>query len=340
MPDLSPSDLPVLDKIQELIVLMGREPSTYQTELVSQLIQTSLKLLGDDINLGQLKLITRALKEMRYAYKTFGQYPDALRVSIFGSARTPENHPDFKAAARFSKEMAEAGWMCMTGAANGIMKAGLEGAHQDKRFGLTIRLPFETVTNLHIENDPKLVVFRYFFTRKLMFVSHSDAFAAFPGGYGTMDELFEVLTLMQTGKSEIVPLVLIEGADRKYWDEWENYVKQHLLDNGWISEEDLQLYYRAPTVEEAVKHILHFYSLYHSSRYVKDRLVIRLNRKLDSAKIDELNETFSDLIEEGKIETCDPFPEEEDHLDKPRIAFIHNRKYFGRLRALINAING
>lgn len=339
MSELSTNDPPILDRIQELISLMGGLPESYEGELVTQLVQTSLKMLDKKVELGELKLITRALKEMRYAYQTFGKYNNSLRVSIFGSARTGESHPDYLVALNFSKIMSDAGWMCMTGGANGIMKAGLEGAHQDRRFGLTIRLPFETVANPHIDKDPKLVVFRYFFTRKLMFASHSDAFAAFPGGYGTMDELFEILTLMQTGKSEIAPLVLVEGADRTYWKEWERYIDEHLLKNGWISPDDKNLYCIAKTAEEAATHILRFYSIYHSSRYVKEFFVIRLTEPLSEKKLAELNARYSDIIEEGKIEPCEAFPEENEYLENPRIAFKHTRNHFGRLRLLIDDIN-
>lgn len=339
MSDLSTNDPPILDRIQELISLMGGSIDSYEGELVTQLVQTSLKMLDKKVELGELKLITRALKEMRYAYQTFGKYKDMKRVSIFGSARTAENHPDYLVALSFSKIMSDSGWMCMTGGANGIMKAGLEGAHQDRRFGLTIRLPFETVANAHIDKDPKLVVFRYFFTRKLMFASHSDAFAAFPGGYGTLDELFEILTLMQTGKSEIVPLVLVEGADRSYWKEWERYIDDHLLKNGWISASDKNLYHIAKTAEEAAEHILKFYSTYQSSRYVKEFFVIRLRQPLGQEKLDELNKRYSDIIEEGKIEPCLPFPEESEDLECPRVAFKHTRNHFGRLRMLIDDIN-
>lgn len=340
MTEISTNDSPILDRIQELILMMGVSPDTYEGELIVQLIQTSLKLTRDKIELGQLKLITRAMKEIRYAYRTFSQYPETRKVSIFGSARTPENHPDYLAAIQFSKLMADAGWTCITGGANGIMKAGLEGAHQERRFGLSIRLPFETIANSHIENDPKLIMFKYFFTRKLMFVSHSDAFAAFPGGFGTMDELYEVLTLIQTGKSEILPLVLIEGAKGDYWEQWEKYVQKHLLANGWISPDDCKLYFRAKSVKEASDHIQNFYSNYHSSRYVGDLFVIRLNRPLPLKKLASLSKRYAKLIESGSIEVSDPLKEETDHLDKFRIVFKHTRREIGLLRALIDDING
>lgn len=205
------NDEKIVKAIRALISECGGESGTFEGDLVTQLIQTSLRLLLDGHDTGQLKLITRAMKEMRYAYHIFNQYGGIRRVSIFGSARTPEDHPDYKVAKDFSKQMADYGWMVITGAANGIMKAGLEGAKKEAGFGLSIKLPFETSVHSFIEGDPKLMSFKYFFTRKLMFMSHSDAVTAFPGGFGTMDELFEVLTLLQTGKANIVPVVLMEG---------------------------------------------------------------------------------------------------------------------------------
>ena len=335
----SVNDPPILDKINELIELVGARSDEYEGELAAQVIQTALKLLLDKTDLGQMKLMTRALKEMRYAYRTFSRYPVTRRVSIFGSARTPEAHPDYQAALRFSHLMATSGWACMTGGADGIMKAGLQGVEQDQRFGLSILLPWEAGSNTLIDKDPKLMMFRYFFTRKLMFVSHSDAFAAFPGGLGTMDELFEVLTLMQTGKAEIMPLVLIEGNERAYWKSWEDYVKDHLLANGWISPKDTTLYYMAKSPEDARDHILKFYSNYNSSRYVKDRFVIRLNKEPRAQDLKSLSKEFASLIEKGELEKTARYPEESDVPDLPRVSFIHTRKDFSRMRELINKFN-
>lgn len=336
---MNPNDPPLLDKINELIELVGAKSDDYEGELAQQLIQTALKLLIDKTDLGQMKLMTRAVKEMRYAFKTFSHYPATRRVSIFGSARTPEMHLDYEAALEFSRLMAAHGWACMTGAAEGIMKAGLEGVEHTHRYGLSILLPWETGANPLIEKDPKLMMFRYFFTRKLMFVSNSDAFAAFPGGFGTMDELFEVLTLMQTGKAEIMPVVLVEGEKRDYWKSWEEYIKEHLLKNGWISPMDTSLYHIAKDPEDACRHILHFYSNFHSYRYVKDHFVIRLNKELTSENLKSLTAEFSSLIQSGEIEKTARFPEEDDVPDLPRITFIHTRKDYSLMRALIDRIN-
>jgi hypothetical protein len=335
----NPQELELEQKIKELIAFNGSDPETFDANLISQLISSSLKLLKENPDTGQLKLMTRAFKEMRYAYHIFNQHPSGRRISIFGSARTPENHPDYLEAKNFSSLMAKNGWVCITGAADGIMKAGLEGAQKASSFGLSIRLPFETPSNSLLAGDPKLITFRYFFTRKLMFLSHSDAVAAFPGGVGTQDELFEVLTLMQTGKANIIPVVLIQGAGT-YWQEWQDYVFRNLLDKGWISQEDLSLYYMAHDSKDAVAHILQFYHRYHSSRYVKDTLVLRLLSHLNHDQIAQLNQEFGPvLVKEGEIYLTTALPEEDDHLELPRLAFVHNRRHFGTLRQMIDRIN-
>lgn len=326
-------------RIRELMAYCGSQNDSFQSELVLQLIQTSLRFLWEGHDTGQLKLIARAMKEMRNAYRIFNHYEGVRRVSIFGSARTPPDHPDYLLAKKFSSRMAESGWMCITGGAHGIMKAGLEGAKKEAGFGLTIKLPFETA-NEFIEGDPKQISFKYFFTRKLMFMSHSDAVVAFPGGVGTMDELFEVLTLMQTGKAHIMPVILMEGGEGGYWKTWDEFVEKQFLAKGWISAEDRNFYTIAQGVDDAVAHIQQFYHRYHSSRYVKDQLVIRLHQALHPQQIDKLNAEFSILFKTGKIESCNPFSEENDHLELPRITFCHTRSHFGTLRALIDAING
>jgi uncharacterized protein (TIGR00730 family) len=329
----------VEQKIKELMTLIGADPQSQEADLVGQIIYTSLRMVKEDFDMGQLKLMTRSFKEMRHAYHVFNKHQTGRCVSIFGSARTPELDPDYQAAKAFSAAIAAKGWVCMTGAADGIMRAGLEGAPKNSSFGLSIRLPFENTNHTLLVDDPKLINFRYFFTRKLMFLSHSDAIAAFPGGVGTQDELFESLTLMQTGRSNIVPLVLLEGGLSNYWEAWEHYIQNHLLANGFINAEDQYLYYRAPGVQEAVNHILQFYHRYHSSRYVKDTLVIRLLAPLTLRQIAFLNDEFKPLIKQGSIYATSALAEEDDHLDLPRIAFEHNHKFFGLLRAMIDRIN-
>lgn len=330
----------IVKSIHDLLILCGGISNSFSMNLATQMIQTTLKLVADQHDLGQMKLISRALKEMRYAYKIFGQYPNVRRVSIFGSARTSPKHPDYIAAHNFSRLMAKSHWMCITGAAEGIMRAGITGAQKESSFGLSISLPWETTENSPMHGDPKHMIFRYFFTRKLMFLSHADAVAAFPGGYGTQDELFEVLTLMQTGKSNIIPLVLVEGKSGSYWKEWEKYIHEQLLNNRWISQEDLRLYYIASSSADAKKHIMKFYRRYHSSRYVKELLVIRLQKALTSRQLEELNEKFSSLVADGKMYRGDALPDEEGQWKElPRLFFVHTRRDFGLLRILIDQIN-
>lgn len=341
-PETAPIDIHeerIVKEIHHLIESCGESPQGLAGDLVTQMIQTSLRLMKEKHSMWQLKLINRALKEMRYAYNIFNQYPDARCISIFGSARTPEGHRDYLAAKAFSTHMADLGWMCITGAANGIMRAATEGAQAESSFGLSIRLPFEIPTNTLLEGDPKLMIFRYFFTRKLMFIGHSDAIAAFPGGVGTLDELFEVLTLMQTGKAEIVPLVLVEGKSGRYWKHWQEYITAQLLNQGWISPTDRHLYHIAPTPEAAKDHILQFYRRYHSSRYVKEQLVIRMLTPLNRTQLQKLNRKYRSLVQSGEMVLRDAFPEETDHLELPRLAFHHTRRDFGLIRALIDSIN-
>ena len=325
--------------IEALIESVGGNPSTFDGQLVMQLVQTSLKLIRDGHDTGQLKLLNSALKEMRHAYRVFNKYRGIPKITIFGSARTPPTHADYIAAREFSAAIAKQGWMAITGAGDGIMKAGHEGPQRESSFGLSIRLPFETTANAVIEGDPKLINFRYFFTRKLMFMTHADAVSVFPGGFGTQDELFESLTLVQTGKSNIIPIVLLEGAGGQYWKNWEHYILKNLLANGWISPEDPGIYHIAQSSEDAVEHILRFYSVYHSSRYVGNVLVIRLRQEITAAQLDSLNTEFKDLVKSGSITATGPLEVERDHLNLPRIAFEHTRCRFGRVRALLNRIN-
>ena len=335
----------------------SRKPDTYRSEaeglldrltdggseldrrLAADMIRTAVRLLDDGCDTGQMKMMTNALREMRSSWRVFADYKGIRKVSIYGSARTPEDHPDYTAARHFSRLMAEESWMAITGAGDGIMKAGHEGPTRDASFGLRIRLPFETAANEVIEGDPKLISFRYFFTRKVMFMAHADAVAVFPGGFGTQDELFEALTLIQTGKSNLIPVVLMEGDGGVYWEHWMNYVEKNLGDNGWISPEDYSLIHRASSPEDGCRHILQFYRVYHSKRYVGDHLVVRLRHRLSDEVLAGLNDEFADLVHTGAIEQSAALPEETDHLDLPRLVFHHHRRGWARVRQLIDRIN-
>ncbi len=335
----TPFDPQSVKQIDALIAHCGGDPSSYEGNLIRQFMQTGLRLLTEEHDTGQLKLLTRALKEMRYAFNVFNQYPHSRRISIFGSARTQEDHPDYLVAKELSEIMAANEWMCITGASNGIMKAGLEGSKRKGSFGLSIRLPFEIPINKVIEEDPKHILFRYFFTRKLMFLSQSDAVAALPGGVGTMDELFEALTLIQTGKADIIPVVLLEHKGGSYWRGWEHYINEHLLAKGMISPEDQYLYKITTSAQEAADHIRHFYKRYHSSRYVGDMFVIRLLNPLTDTQVSSLNKKFAALLMSGEMKMSEPLKGEDEHLKLPRLVFHYTRRDFGLLRTLIDHIN-
>ncbi len=334
------NDPAVQERISDLIEsVTGAANTSFEHRLVRELVTAGLKLIPDGRDTGELKLMALAVKELRYAYRVFAQYPEQKKITIFGSARTPEDHPDYAAAVEFSRLMAKKGWMSITGAGDGIMKAGHEGPGREASFGVAIRLPFETTANTVIDGDDKLINFRYFFTRKLMFLSQCDAVALFPGGFGTMDEAFEVLTLIQTGKSSMVPIVLLEGEGIPYWDLWDEFVKDRLLNNGMISEEDLSLYRVCHTPKEAVDTVERFYRTYHSSRYVRDDLVIRLNHPISDEAIGALNDEFAVLLKSGRIVQRGAYAEEQDHVSLPRLSFTHTRHKFGLVRRMIDRIN-
>lgn len=313
---------------------------TGDPDLYEGMIRTICRLSVDGATRAEAKLVERALAELRYAFKTFAPYEHIPKVTIFGSARTPENHPEYQQALKFAERMRESNWMVITGAGDGIMKAGHGGAGADASFGVAIRLPFEQKTNAIIAENKKLVNFRYFFTRKLMFTKEAKAVALFPGGFGTQDEGFEVLTLIQTGKAILVPIVLLDAPGGTYWQHWRTYVKAELLHTGMISPEDMNLIKLTDDVEVAVQEILTFYKRFHSYRYVRDRLVIRLNEPISDPALAHIREHFTDIIESGTVERISAMDEERDDVpEKPRIAMYFNRRSHGRLRQMINYIN-
>jgi len=311
-------------------------------DLVGEIIANALKLLRDHTNRGDVKLIDKSFKELRYGLKVFAPFREVRKVSIFGSARTPENHADYQQAADFAKKMAAIGWMVITGAGGGIMAAGHGGAGPEPSFGLSIRLPFEQRTNQTIADDPKLINFKYFFTRKVTFLKESDAFALLPGGFGTLDEAFELLTLMQTGKSDVKPIILLEEPGGTYWTEWLRFVQGHLLERGLISKEDLLLLRRTETLEQAVAEVVRFYSNYQSQRYVDGRLVLRVLRLPPKRELERLALSFADILREPGLEPVDASEreiEDGDALELRRLALEFNQTSFGRLRQLIDELN-
>jgi uncharacterized protein (TIGR00730 family) len=339
-PSKAGADAELKAKIRALIDHKGGGANE---DLVEDLIENALKILKDVQSRGDVRVIQTAVRELRYAFRLFEPYASKRKVSVFGSARTKPDRFEYQKAAEFSQKMVEAGFMVITGAGGGIMQAGHEGAGAENSFGCNIRLPWEQSANPVIQSDQKLITFRYFFTRKLTFIRHSDAIVLFPGGFGTMDEGYEALTLMQTGKSRLMPLILVDKPGGSYWKTWDKHVQEHLLRNGLISEDDLNLYEVTDDVDHAVRVITRFYRNYHSSRFVRDLYVIRLLHPVTETAIRALNEDFADIISGEPIHAIEATADEredEDYINLPRIAFTFNRRDYGRLRELINALNG
>ena len=329
------------EKVAELLVEAG---ITHHDDLIFEMVVSALRMGRESRHRGDLKLVNSALKELRYSFLVFEPYGQVPKVSIFGSARVTPDDPAYEVARDFGREMAEQDWMVITGAGPGIMEAGIEGAGADRAFGVNIVLPFEQDAAPVIAGDPKLINYRYFFTRKIMFMKESEAFALLPGGFGTMDEAFELLTLMQTGRSPISPVVLIEPENSTYWDTWIHFVRTELIKRrGLISADDLCLVRHCATVHDAVTEIVHFYSSYHSMRSVGRKLVIRLRREVTDDELAQLNKDFADIVADGAIERTGPSQAELDDGDVAelsRVAFVFNRVHFPRLRRLIDQLNG
>ncbi len=343
-PRVGRSDPKALDRQappEDELVSRGVTPQRI-SDLIRRIRESANKLAVDRPARGDLKIISRTLRELRYAFKVFSPYRTRRKVTVFGSARTQPEHASYKQAVEYGRAMAEAGWLVVTGAAAGIMEAGHVGAGRENSMGLNILLPFEQSANRIIAGDPKLVHMKYFFTRKLMFVKESHAMCLLPGGFGTLDEGLEVLTLLQTGKRDMVPVVFLDEPGGDYWHEFDRFVRRQLLGQKMICPEDLHLYRLTDNVDEAVAETLDFFRVYHSMRYVHQRLVLRLRTPLDEELLDEINADFADLLQRGAFEQRSALPEEKDEPDSadlPRLVFHYNRKSFGRLRLLIDRIN-
>ena len=328
--------------LTEVLAHAGDLGGPRQEQYLREILLTVLRLVRDGTSVGDLKIINTALKEMRYAFKVFEPYRHVRKVSTFGSARTRETARTYKQAHEFARRICGEGYMLLTGAGGGIMRACQEGSGRERSFGVNIRLPFEQEPNEFIVRDPKLISFKYFFTRKLMFIKEADAIVLFPGGFGTHDEGFESLTLVQTGKSRPMPIVFLDAPRGTYWKTWKRYVEEHLLRRRLISPEDMSLFLVTDDVEAAVEEIRGFYRVYHSSRYVGDRFVIRLNAALAPSFVAELNREFADILDEGAFEVGAALPEEQGEAEiahLPRLVFRFNRMRFARLREMIDRIN-
>jgi len=325
--------------VEELAAATGRPDDL---DLIAELLVSSVRLGCEDADRGELKLVNSALKELRHSFAVFAPYRGIRKATIFGSARIREGDPAYRTAAAFGEAIAERGWMVITGAGPGIMAAGMEGAGSDCSFGVNIQLPFESEANEFITDDPKLINFRYFFTRKVMFMKESHGYALLPGGFGTMDEAFELLTLMQTGKSPIAPVVLLDPPESTYWDYWAEFVEKELVEGGLISQADLSLVFATDDPVAAADHICDFYSTYHSMRYVGKRLVLRLQRQIGDEELEGLNDNFSDLLADGKIERGEPSRAEiadNDELALTRLVMNFDRHAHARLRQMIDFLN-
>lgn len=318
----------------------GRRETEIQ-RLLDQIRETADKLHRDAATRGDLKLLSRSLKELRYAFKVFTPYRGRRKVTIFGSARTLPDHPTYEAAVEFSRRMADDGWLVITGAGSGIMEAGHRGAGRESAMGLNIVLPFEQQANPVIHGDEKLVNMKYFFTRKLMFVKECDAVACLPGGFGTLDEAFEVLTLVQTGKRDIFPIVLLDAPGGTFWKTLDDYIRHSLYENGMISPEDFALYKVTDSVDEAIREIEQFYKVYHSMRYVRNRLVLRTRTPIAESLLSALSTEFADILSDGKFEVSQALPQEDEPEihDLPRLVFNFNRRSVGRLRMMVDCLN-
>jgi hypothetical protein len=320
----------------EIAELVERTADPANADLVFELVASAMRLAADRADRGDLKLANASLQEMRHAFNVFAPYRAARKLAIFGSARTQPDDPLYEQARALAAQVA-------TGAGPGIMEAGLEGAGPENAFGVAITLPFEATTSQFIDGDPKLVNFRYFFTRKLEFIKESDAFVLLPGGFGTLDEAFELLTLLQTGKAQPGPVVLLDVPGGTYWQSWREFVMRELHDAGYISADDLCLVRVTDSIDEAVAEVFGFYSNYHSLRFVSGVLVLRMHRAPTPDELDAIAVDFADIIVRGEYEVVAATPAEvadADHVDLARLAFRFDRRNWARLRELIDRING
>ncbi|TMA54746.1 MAG: LOG family protein [Deltaproteobacteria bacterium] len=312
-------------------------------KLVREMVETCLKLLRNGTPVGDIKILNAALRELRYAFKVFAPYRNVRKVSVFGSARSARESSACRTAFEFAQRIRDAGYMVITGAGHGIMGACQEGAGPDHSFGVNIRLPFEQGPNEVIAKDPKLLTFRYFFTRKLIFIKEADAAALFPGGFGTHDEAYQCLTLVQTGKTKPMPIVFLDAPRGTYWKTWKRYVGEHLLRHRLISPEDMALFKVTSSVDEAVEEITRFYRVYHSARTVDRNLVIRLTHRIPESLVTQLGHDFADIVVKGEIVQTGALEEEREDAPElvrlPRLVLEFNRSSFGRLRQLIDRLN-
>ncbi|HYC56393.1 MAG TPA: LOG family protein [Candidatus Binatia bacterium] len=310
--------------------------------ILEAMLDDAIGLVADGTDVADLKLLAAVVSELRRAMAVFRPYPGLRKVTAFGSARTRRGEPIYTMAIDFGRRIADAGFMVITGGGPGIMSAVVEGAGPDRSFGVGIRLPFEQQPADPLRGDPKLIEFKYFFTRKLFFLKEASAVVLFPGGLGTHDEGFETLTLVQTGKSRPVPIVCLDVPGSSYWVEWDAYLRRDLLARGLISEYDLNLYRITDDVGAAVEEITRFYSVYHSMRTIRGKTILRLQHDVGDDVLTSLGEEFADVLARAPVRRVRALKEEMDepaiaHL--PRISLDFDQHGFGRLRKLIDRVN-
>ena len=328
--------------LHQISVLLDSREDDLHAVLMTELLTGLLKLHDAHLDLLDVKIVNRAVKELRHAFSIFHGYRNRQKVSIFGSARTLSDDPNYQLAYQFAQSIVREGFMVITGGADGIMRAAQEGAGRENSFGVNIMLPFEQGPNSTIADDPKIITFKYFFTRKLMFQKEANAIALFPGGFGTHDEGFEILTLAQTGKSDPQPIICLQAPGCDYWDDWSAFVTRQLLKRKLINEEDMSLFTIVNSAEAAVSQILRFYRRYHSMRFVGRELAMRLKQTITPEQLEQLRDRFADLLSDGTFELRGPLAEELDEpalRDLPRLVFNFNRRSTGRLRQLISYLN-
>lgn len=333
------SNGPIDDLIDEIL----RLAEVHHPETVREIVLNALKA-GQEVDyLADLKMMRVTLREMRNTTRLFGAYRGRKKVTIFGSARTAPEEPIYQKCVTFARQLNRLGYMVITGGGPGIMQAGNEGAGPENSFAVNIRLPFEQDTNPVMGNSRNVITYKYFFNRKVAFLKEAHAVALFPGGFGTLDEAMETLTLIQTGKNPPIPLVLIDDDEGGYWEPWFAFIRDTLLTRGLISGEDFGLFTITRDPFEAAQVINDFYRVYHSSRFVGKTLVIRLNKPLSAEQVGTLQEEFAEIVEPGsRLAMTPPLPEECDQpdlLDLPRLAFVFNRRNYGLLEAFIRRLN-
>ncbi len=326
---------------QQLLDLLGDDHTAgIEEEIFRDMLYNIGKLQNEKLDVVELRLLSTAFAELRYALSMFKPYRGIPKAAVFGSARLKGDHPDFKIASEFGKKLAKKGWMIITGGAAGIMEAAMIGAGAKNSFGLNIMLPFEQQANPTIRDNEKLVFFKYFFTRKLMFLKESEATVLFPGGFGTFDEGFESFTLVQTGKARPRPLVMVDRPGSLFWKDTLSFFQKHMVKGGLISPPDLSLMRHYQDADLAVEEVVGFYKNYHSSRFFRDQYLIRLKKPLSAAALKAINAKFKDILSTGEFAPLDA-PGADDHMDPSlyRLVFHFDKSGYARLRQLIDHLN-